>query len=66
MGYMNRFSNINLPFHFCFELYLVIDYSLRVDGSDFPGSRVVTSLPANAGDTGLNPGRGGSHVPRSN
>ena len=33
---------------------------------DFPGGAVVRNLPANAGDTGLSPGLGGSHVPRSN
>ena len=32
----------------------------------FPGGAVVESLPANAGDTGLSPGLGGSHMPRSN
>ena len=32
----------------------------------FPGGAVVESLPANAGDTGSNPGLGRSHMPRSN
>ena len=32
----------------------------------FPGGAVVGSLPAGAGDTGLSPGLGGSHMPRSN
>ena len=32
----------------------------------FPGGSVVENLPANAGDTGSNPGLGGSHMPRSN
>ena len=32
----------------------------------FPGSAVVGSLPANAGETGSSPGLGGSHMPRSN
>ena len=27
----------------------------------FPGGAVVENLPANAGDTGLSPGLGGSH-----
>ena len=31
----------------------------------FPGGAVVENLPANAGDTGLSPGLGGSHVPQS-
>ena len=33
---------------------------------DFPGSAVVKNPPANAGDTGLSPGPGRSHMPRSN
>ena len=32
----------------------------------FPGGAVVETLPANAGDTGLSPGLGGSHMPLSN
>ena len=33
---------------------------------DFPGGEVVKNPPANAGDTGLSPGLGRSHMPRSN
>ena len=29
----------------------------------FPGGAVVKNLPANAGDTGLSPGPGRSHMP---
>ena len=32
----------------------------------FPGGAVVKSLPANAGNTGSNPGLGRSHMPWSN
>ena len=32
----------------------------------FAGGAVVGNLPANAGDTGLSPGLGRSHMPRSN
>ena len=32
----------------------------------FPGGTVVENLPANAGDTGLSPGLGRFHMPRSN
>ena len=32
----------------------------------FPGGTVVENLPANAGDTGLSPGPGRSHMPQSN
>ena len=31
----------------------------------FPGGSVVKNPPANAGDTGLSPGLGRSHMPRS-
>jgi len=33
---------------------------------DFPGGPVVKNPPANAGDTGLIPGRGRLHMPGSN
>ena len=33
---------------------------------DFPGGAVVGNPPANAGDTGLSPGLGGSHMLQSN
>ena len=32
----------------------------------FPGGTVVKNPPANAGDTGSNPGLGRSHMPWSN
>ena len=32
----------------------------------FPGGAVVKNPPGNAGDTGLSPGPGRSHMPRSN
>ena len=40
------------------------DTKLAVPG--FPGGAVVENLPANAGDAGLSPGLGRSHMPRSN
>ena len=33
---------------------------------DFPGGPVVKNPPANAGDMGLSPGPGRSHMPQSN
>ena len=33
---------------------------------DFPGGAVAKNPPANAGDVGLSPGPGRSHMPRSN
>ena len=41
-------------------------WSLKSKGRGFPGGAVVENLPANAGDTGLSPGLGRSHMPRSN
>ena len=39
---------------------------IRVLDWGFPGGAVVESLPANAGETGLSPGLGRSHMPWSN
>ena len=48
----------------------VIWYHLYVESKilhrGFPGGAVVENLPANAGDAGLSPGPGRSHMPRSN
>ena len=38
----------------------------RSNERDFPGGTVVKNPPASAGDTGLSPGPGRSHMPRSN
>ena len=37
----------------------------KKENEGFPGSSVVKSLPANAGDVGLIPGLGRSHVSQS-
>ena len=45
------------------------DYHTKRSKSEreyFPGGAVVKNTPANAGDTGLSPGLGRSHMPRSN
>ena len=34
-------------------------------GGKFPGGSVIKNLPSKAGDTGLVPGLGGSHMPQS-
>ena len=39
---------------------------LKAQARGFPGGSVVKNLPANAGDTGLIPGQGRSHLLRSN
>ena len=45
------------------ELFLLLkSYQSR----GFPGGAVVKNPPANAGDTGLSPGPGRSHMPRNN
>ena len=38
----------------------------RIQGGGFPGGAMVTNPHAKAGDTGLSPGLGRSHMPRSN
>ena len=38
----------------------------KVKGWGFPGGSVVKNSPTNAGNMGLIPGPGGSHMPRSN
>ena len=54
--------------HGDFELFtIMIKLQLKFDHDrDFPGGAVVKNPPANAGDTGLSPGPGRSHMPRSN
>ena len=44
---------------------LLYSVTLKSVGLGFPGGAVVENLPANAGDTGLSPGLGRSHMPRS-
>ena len=39
---------------------------LKIESWDFPGGSVAKNLPANAGDTGLIPGPGRSHILQSN
>ena len=46
-------------------LYIYISLYIRNNYQDFPGGPVVKNLPASAGNTGLTPGPGGSHVPQS-
>ena len=40
--------------------------TLKNKNRGFPGGAVVENLPADAGDTGLSPGLGRSHMPWSN
>ena len=47
------------------ELSKVTEYKINTC-RDFPGGAVVKNQPANAGDTGLIPGPGRSHMPQSN
>ena len=41
-------------------------FHLKIINAGFPGGAVVKNPPANAGDTGLSPGPGRSHMPQSN
>ena len=40
--------------------------SIKMDKEDFPGGAMDKTLPASAGDMGLTPGPGRSHMPWSN
>ena len=56
------------------DIYLMVGFIIQFSSMfkilhnpwGFPGGSVVKNLPANAGDTGLIPGPGRSHVPWSN
>ena len=53
------------------EIFLQSHWYIRgqsfknISDGDFPGGAVVKNPPANAGDTGLSPDPGRSHMPRS-
>ena len=50
----------------CFlDSFFNVNYVFKYNIEGFPGGAVVGSLPADAGDTGLSPVLGGSHMPRS-
>ena len=57
----SKTSPCDLTFH-C----LVGSRVSKPQSRDFPGGAVVKNLPANAGDMGLIPGPGRSHMPWSN
>ena len=61
--FMISFLPLTLGF-VCFSFFSCFRYKNRLFGA-FPGGAVVESLPANAGDTGLSPGLGRSHMPQS-
>ena len=58
-GFFNRHKSINVIYH-------INKLKNKKHDWGFPGGTVVENLPVNAGDTGLNPGLGRSHMPRSN
>ena len=39
---------------------------IKTQKEDYPGGAMAKNPPADAGDTGLTPGPGRSHMPRSN
>ena len=50
----------------CFPNILDCNPEIKKYILGFPGGAAVENLPANAGDTGLSPGLGRSHMLRSN
>ena len=46
--------------------FISLKYFSKIILSDFPGGPVVKNLSANVGNSGLIPGLGRSHMPRSN
>ena len=48
----------------CETIDVYLSHKILVQG--FPGGAVVKNPHANAGDMGLSPGPGRSHIPRSN
>ena len=47
------------------EIHIKVSPLKNLLSGDFPGGTVVKNPPANAGDNGLSPGPGRSHMPRS-
>ena len=66
------FSGQNTAFGFKLDwiyhlwIFVGFPFSLKMKQRGFPGGAVVKNLPANAEDTGLIPGPGRPHMPRSN
>ena len=59
-------TKYNKYFNFPNSLMSLMHYQSKSQGKGFPGSAVVESLPANAGDMDSSPGLGRSHMPQSN
>ena len=60
-----HFTNMKSNQDVCLGTSLAVQW-LRLHASDFPGGAVVKNPPANAGDMGLSPGPGRSHMLQSN
>ena len=58
-------NKMTLVIHLKFYISL-LTFSLKRYTKGFPGGAVVKNPPANAGDTGLSPGPGSSHMLWSN
>ena len=64
------YSHFFLKIYFSLKCFIILHniLKIKVDWTSvgFPGGTVVKNPPANARDTGSNPGPGRSHMPRSN
>ena len=63
-GPIGHWEKDALSHKWCWDNCLSLWEKNEIEG--FPGGAVVKNPPANAGDTGSNPGLGRSHMPRSN
>ena len=65
LGYGDDFLDITPKIWSVKEIIDKLDF-IKMKNLGFPGGTVVKNPPANVGDTGLSPGPGRSHMPRSN
>ena len=70
-GLQNFFMCLHMTFSLCVYVekkksLMSLPFLIRIPVLGFPGGAVAKNPPANAGDTGLRPGPGRSHMLQSN